>query len=35
MICDFGLARTLPETYIEKGSMNTSRIRNYIMVHHE
>jgi len=35
MICDFGLARTLPETYIEKGSMNTSRIRNYIMAHHE
>jgi mitogen-activated protein kinase 1/3 len=34
MICDFGLARTLPDTYINKGSMNTSRIRNYIMSHH-
>lgn len=31
MICDFGLARTLPESCIGKGSGNTKRVRDSII----
>lgn len=30
LICDFGLARTLPESCIGKGSGNTKRVRDSI-----
>ena len=30
MICDFGLARTLPETYVGTNSMNAEYFRNKI-----
>jgi len=31
MICDFGLARTMPESSIGKGSGNTKRVRDSII----
>ena len=31
MICDFGLARTMPESSIGKGSGNTKRVRDSIL----
>ena len=32
-LCDFGLARTLPESILGKGSGNTKRIRDSILKH--
>lgn len=32
-ICDFGLARTLPEPLIGKGSGNSRRVRDSVMKH--
>ena len=32
-LCDFGLARTLPESLIGKGSGNTKRVRDSILKH--